>query len=146
MKLIIKTFKELSSEEIYKILKVRNDVFVVEQHCPYEDIDNVDQQSTHIFYLDDKNQIIAYLRAIPPEVKFNECSIGRVLTLKRRAGYGTKLMEEAIKYLNEKYPFSNIKIEAQVYCLDFYKKLGFKVISKEFLDVGIPHVLMILEH
>lgn len=144
MELIVKRFEELTAEELYEILKIRVSVFVVEQNCPYQEIDDRDKQSFHV-YLKDNTGIQAYLRVIDKGVSFAEVSIGRVLAVKRRCGLGSKILSEGIKVAKDKLQATNIKIEAQSYAKKLYEKQGFRQISEEFLEDGIPHVLMMLD-
>ena len=141
MELIIKTFDELTTQELYEIYKVRFKVFVVEQNCPYQDADEFDPVSTHI-WLKDEDGIVSYIRVLPPHTVFDEPAIGRVLATKRNKGYGTYVVKEGIKYIKEKYPCEKITIEAQCYVRGMYEKIGFVQTSEEFLDVGIPHIKM----
>ena len=143
MNLFVKHFKELSIEELYEILKVRVEVFVVEQNCPYQEVDDKDKQSYHV-YLKDHTGIKAYLRVIDKGVAYEETSIGRVLTIDRGCGLGNQILSEGIKVAKEKMNADKIKIEAQSYAREFYEKFGFKQISDEFIEDGIPHVEMIL--
>ena len=143
MNLFVKRFKDLSIEELYEILKVRVEVFVVEQNCPYQEVDDKDKQSYHI-YLKDHTGIKAYLRVIDKGVAYEETSIGRVLTIDRGRGLGNQILSEGIKVAKEKMNADKIKIEAQSYAREFYEKFGFKQISDEFIEDGIPHVEMIL--
>ncbi len=142
MNLHIKTFEQLTSTELYEILKVRSAVFVVEQTCPYQDIDGGDYESLHV-YLEEDGKILAYLRCY----KQNEtiARIGRVLTMERGKGYGRPLMEAGIKAVREHYTADSIYIEAQCYAIGFYNKFGFTVCGEEFLEDGIPHVPMTLD-
>ena len=144
MDFVIKQFNELTLDELYKILKVRTSIFVVEQNCPYQELDDLDQNSYHI-YLEEDNQIIAYARVIPKDNPFHEVSIGRVLVTKRRHGYGTKIVQKAIEVAIEKYHTEKIVIEAQTYVKKMYENVGFKQISMPFLEDGIEHVKMIYE-
>lgn len=144
MDLVVKRFEELSLEELYQILQVRVAVFVVEQNCAYQEIDDKDLYSYHVFLKDDRG-IQAYLRVIDKGVSFEEVSIGRVLTLKRECGLGNRILLDGIKVAKEKMNADKIKIEAQSYAKEFYKKAGFKQVSEEFLEDGIPHIQMVLE-
>ena len=144
MDLVVKRFEELSVEEIYKILQVRVEVFVVEQNCVYQEIDDKDKYSYHVFLKDDTG-IKAYLRVIDKGVSFEDVSIGRVLTLKRGCGLGNIILLEGIKVAKEKMNANRIKIEAQSYAKEFYEKAGFKQVSEEFLEDGIPHIQMVLD-
>lgn len=120
-------------------------LWVVHQKCPYQEIDDKDKQSYHI-YIKDNNQIKAYLRVLDKGVSFDEASIGRVLTTERNKGYSNILIKEVIKVAKEKYHANKIKIEAQSYTKRIYEKHGFKQISDEFLEDGIPHIIMLLEN
>ncbi|WP_371362057.1 Protein ElaA [Sporomusa rhizae] len=144
MELTVKRFEELTAEELYEILKIRVAVFVVEQNCPYQEIDNRDKQSFHV-YLKDDDGIQAYLRVVDKGVSFDEVSIGRVIALKRRCGIGSRILSEGIKVAKNKLKAATIKIEAQTYAKELYEKQGFRQVSEEFLEDGIPHVQMILD-
>ncbi len=144
MKLVIKEFNELTTKELYELLKARAEIFVVEQNCVYQDLDDIDYNSLHIFYEKD-NKVIAYLRAFPKKNEINTIQIGRVLTLEHGNGLGRKLMEHSIQAIKDKTSGTKIFMEAQKYATGFYEKFGFKVISNEFLEDGIPHVAMELE-
>lgn len=139
----IKSFNELNNTELYNILKARSEVFVVEQTCPFLDIDGKDFECYHIF-LEDKNQILAYARIVPRGVAYKEPSIGRVIVNKnhRIHGYGRILMTKAIDYIINELKEAEIKIQAQSYLCKFYGSLGFKTISEEYLEDDIPHVDM----
>lgn len=145
MELKIKKFKELTNLELYKIIESRINVFVVEQNCAYHECDNLDQQSYHLFYLD-QDQIVAYLRVIPPAVVYTESSFGRVLVKKeyRNRGLAKKLIQRAISFIENKFSKTNfIKISAQEYIVKLYETLGFRVVSDRYLDDNIPHYEMI---
>lgn len=142
----IKQFQELKTTELYDILSLRNEIFVVEQNCIYQDIDYVDQLSNHIF-IKDGEKIIAYARLIKPNVIYNNSlAIGRVMVKKeyRHKGLAKKLMVFVIEQAKIKYPLTSITISAQSYLIDFYRSLGFISASGEYLEDGIPHVKMIL--
>jgi ElaA protein len=143
MELLMRSLESLESLELYKIVKLRNDVFVVEQKCPYEEFDNKDIEAMHI-YLKDDDKIVAYLRVLPPGVSYKEASIGRVLVSKkyRGNGYGRRIMKKGMDYCKTHYP-GNIKISAQTYLKEFYKSLGFKKISDVYLEDNIAHIDMI---
>ena len=143
MKLTVKHFSELTTDELYKIYKVRTEVFVVEQNCPYQEVDEDDLRAYHIFFSED-GEIKAYLRMF--EHDETTARIGRVLATDRGKGLGKAIVSEGIKAAGEKLRKTNILIEAQTYIIPMYEKLGFKVISDEFLDVGIPHRKMILKN
>lgn len=141
MELVIKHFSELSLEELYAILKARVDVFVVEQKCPYPEIDGKDLDAYHIF-MRDENGIAAYLRVLKSGVSFDAPAIGRILTTRRGEGLGAEIVREGIKFASEKLAADLIKIEAQTYAREFYEKLGFKQCSEPFMDDGIEHIVM----
>lgn len=146
METVIKRFEELTADEMYDILKLRVDVFVVEQNCPYPEIDGKDRSGFHI-YLHEDGRIAAYLRALEPGVSFKEASLGRVITAPefRRTGLGSVLLKEGIRIVREKMDSPGIRIEAQVYARKFYELQGFVQTSDEFLEDGIPHIEMYLE-
>ena len=141
MELIVKRFEELSLEELYEIIKVRLEVFVVEQNCVYQDIDDKDKKAYHV-YLKDDNEIKAYLRVLDKGVSFDDVAFGRVLTTERGKGYSTIILQEAIKITKEKLNANKVIIEAQVYAKGMYEKHGFRQVSDEFLEDGIPHIKM----
>ena len=142
MNLSIKKFDELTTRELYELLKVRAAVFVVEQNCVYQDLDEIDYRAVHVF-LEEQGEVQAYLRVFEKEEDLAQ--IGRVLTVKRGIGLGKKIMLEGIRAAKEFMHSRKIYIEAQCYAIDFYKGLGFQVASEEFLEDGIPHVQMIWE-
>ena len=141
MKLNIKNFEELSNKELYNILKLRSEVFVVEQKCSYVDMDGIDEYALHIFFTQN-DEIIAYLRLYPLDKNKNSAKIGRVISSKRRSGLGTLLLKEGINAAKQFLKADTLIVEAQSYVKDFYAKQGFVQTSGEFLDVGIPHVKM----
>ena len=143
MKINIKKFDELTTKELYEILKVRAEIFVVEQKCIYQDLDDIDYKSTHIF-LEEENEIIAYLRYFPKEDEKDTIQIGRVLTKSHKNGHGKKLLELTLTHLKE-VNIKKVFIESQVHAIKFYEKFDFKITSDEYLEDGIPHVDMILQ-
>lgn len=140
----LKKFEELKVEEIYKILKIRNEVFIVEQQCAYQDCDGKDENSYHL-YLEDNGEIIAYLRILKKGVSYDELSIGRVLVHKNYRGKGIsrEMMLKAIKFIELNLNEKEIKIQAQSYLVNFYGSLGFKETSSEYLEDNIPHIDML---
>ncbi len=144
MEIKIKKFNELTTEELYKILRVRNEVFVVEQTCIYQDCDNKDYNSYHL-YVEEGNEVVGYLRIVNKGISYDEMSIGRVLVKEnyRNKGLSRKIMLEAIKFIEEKLNFTEIRISGQVYIKGFYESLGFKQVSEEYLEDDIPHVEMV---
>ena len=144
MEYIIKRFEELTVYELYEILKVRVSVFVVEQECPYQEVDEKDKNAYHVFIKGNEG-IKAYLRVLDKGISFDEVSIGRVLTMERGIGLGDKILEKGIEVAKEKMNADKIRIEAQCYAKGFYERFGFKQVSDEFLEDGIPHIEMLLE-
>ena len=143
MDIKIKRFEDLTTSELYEILRCRAEVFVVEQNCDYQDLDMLDMASTHL-YIETDGKIRTYLRVIDPGVKYSAASIGRVLTMKEFRGRGLArlLMSEAIRI--GKSLCDTIEIEAQAYLTEFYNSLGFRRTSDAFMLDGIPHVSMML--
>jgi ElaA protein len=141
-----KNFYELSSAELYSILKLRSEVFVVEQDCVYLDMDDKDQQSFHLCGWDNNN-LVAYARILPPGLSFEEASIGRVVTNPRyrKTGAGRILMNYAIDKTLSHFSVTKIKIGAQKYLFDFYGSLGFTQSGPEYMEDGIPHIEMMLK-
>lgn len=144
MDLIIKAFNELTNEELFEIYKLRVSVFVVEQNCAYQEVDDADKAAYHI-YLRDENGIEGYLRVLPQGIAFEDASIGRVIAVKRRCGIGSRILSEGIRVAKEKFGAMRITIEAQVYARELYEKAGFVQNSDEFLEDGIPHIRMTLQ-
>ena len=142
---VIKTFTELSPQDIYNILQLRSEVFVVEQNCVYQDIDDKDQYALHILLKKDDN-LIGYSRIFKKGDYFKEASIGRVLIKKqeRNNRHGSLLMELSIKAIKDYFKENIIKISAQTYLKKFYNELGFDSIGDEYLEDGIPHIAMLL--
>jgi ElaA protein len=141
---ICQHFSELSAEDMYDILSIRNSVFVVEQNCVYQDADQKDKKAWHLTGKLNES-IVAYARILPPGISFSEASIGRVLTHPdyRHNGYGVDLMKMAIKKTSEQFQVSEIRIGAQCYLNTFYTSLGFIADGNEYLEDGIPHIEMI---
>ena len=138
-KTVVKPFEELTTRELYEILKVRAAVFVVEQEICYQDMDDIDFSATHVALWCD-NQIVAYSRVFKDETP-GAWHIGRVLTTQRNKNYGLQVMKEAIK-VAKILGAEQVKIEAQSYATGFYEKLGFRICSDEFLIDGIWHKRM----
>lgn len=143
MQLVIKHFDELSARELFEIYKLRVSVFVVEQACPYQEVDDADKRAYHLV-LRDGDGICAYARVLPPGESFDDASIGRVIAVRRRCGLGSRIVSAAIAAAREKFAAETITIEAQTYARGLYEKLGFRQTSEEFLEDGIPHIKMTL--
>jgi ElaA protein len=142
---IFKRFDELTPYELYKIIWLRNEVFVVEQNCVYQDADHKDPKSWHLMGMNDQNELMAYCRILPPGLSYVEPSIGRVLTnpAVRKEGAGKILMQNGIEKCFELFGPVNIKIGAQLYLLKFYSSLGFEKSGEIYLEDGIEHIEMI---
>lgn len=146
MRSVIKSFDELTNEELYEILKLRQIVFVVEQDCPYLDADDKDQESKHVLLYED-DELIGYARLLPEGLSYEGFSaIGRVVVHpeRRRKGLGSTIMKLSIAGCREMSSLP-IKLSAQVYALDLYANLGFVPVGKTYLEDGIPHQAMVLE-
>ena len=144
MELAVKRFEELTNNELYDILKLRVNTFVVEQHCPYPELDDKDQDALHVF-LRDEEGIQAYLRVMDKGVSSEQVSIGRVVAVTRRKGYGSRVLEEGMSVAAEYFQADKIYLEAQTYARSLYEKHGFRQISDVFLEDGIPHIKMLAE-
>ena len=145
MKTFIKNFQDLSNTEIYQILRLRSEVFVVEQECIYQDIDNKDKKAVHIF-LKEKNEIIAYSRVFKEKEYFENPSIGRVVVANKRRMYGVgkKIMNISIDYIKQNIKAKSIEISAKKYLKKFYSNFGFVQQGDEYLEDNIPHLRMFL--
>ncbi len=139
-----KHFSELSLRELYSILQLRNEVFIVEQNCPYQDCDGTDHESFH-FMGWQKNKLVAYTRLIPAGISYTEISIGRVVTSSAIRGTktGRELMNRSIEKIYELFQVQPIKIGAQLYLKHFYESLGFETCSEIYLEDGIEHIKML---
>ena len=144
MELKVKTFKELSTSELYEILKARSAIFIMEQSIHYQDLDDVDYQSLHFFYQENQ-KVTAYLRAFYIDKEKRIVKIGRVLTMEHGKGLGRSLLEETIPLIKDRMLATKIIVDAQKQAQGFYEKLGFRVTSGEFLEEGIVHVKMELD-
>ncbi len=140
----IKRFSDLSIQELYDILQLRSEVFVVEQDCVYQDIDGKDQKALHI--LGYKNNIfVAYTRVFKPNDYFNEASIGRVVVQEseRKHKFGNAIMKASVEAIKKHFNETTIRISAQTYLKNFYNNLEFYEVGEEYLEDGIPHINMI---
>ena len=141
MEKVVKAFNELSLEELVEIYQLRVAVFVVEQKCPYQEIDDLDKYAVHIYFREN-GKIQAYCRVIPQGVLSENVHIGRVISIKRRCGLGTQLLNAGIEYAKDVFKAKKIIVEAQVYARKLYEKCGFVQISEEFIEDGILHINM----
>jgi len=139
----VKSFQELSNAELYAILRLRSEVFVVEQNCPYQDLDNKDQKCFHLM-LYDGDFLAAYCRLLPAGISYAEISIGRVISSPsyRGTGVGKIVMQLGIQYCEQLFGSAPIRIGAQVYAKGFYAALGFVEEGQEYLEDDIPHIEM----
>ncbi len=144
LKITTKTFQELTTKELYDLLQLRTEVFVVEQDCVYQDLDGKDQKALHVIGKKD-DKIIAYTRVFKPGDYFKEASIGRVVVSKdeREHKYGYDIMKASIKAIEAVFNETTIKLSAQTYLKKFYNNLGFEEVGEEYLEDGIPHIAMI---
>ena len=140
----IKRFEELTTTELYEILRVRAEVFVVEQTCVYQDLDEKDKKAYHLF-CEEEGKILAYLRILDKGVSYSEISIGRVLTTEnnRKKGLARELMKKAIDFIYKDLGEKQIRISGQLYLQVFYESLGFQTVSEMYLEDDIPHVEML---
>lgn len=144
MEIIIKTFDELSLQELYDILQLRSEVFVVEQDCVYQDIDGKDKGALHVLGKEGA-KLVAYTRCFKPGDYFEEAAIGRVIVKEeyRKFGFGHKIMEASVKEIEQRYNTKTIKLSAQQYLTAFYESHGFIQTGEGYLEDGIPHIAMI---
>lgn len=136
-------FDDFTARELYGVLKLRVDVFVVEQNCPYPELDNLDQQSIHLLYREN-GEVLAYARLVPAGVKYELPSIGRVIVRDdaRGRGLAKQLLERSIDYIAGEWQAQAIQLQGQVYLQEFYQSFGFQPISDSYDEDGIPHVDM----
>lgn len=145
----VKKFQELTCDQLFDLLQLRVDVFVVEQQCAYAELDVFDRhaETRHLSGSDERGQLIAYARILPPELKFAEASLGRFV-VKREArgkGVGHELLSTALEVIQKEWPGNAVRIHAQEYLKQFYARYGFTRISNVYLEDGIPHVEMVKE-
>ena len=136
-----KTFFELTKDELYELLRIRAEVFVVEQNCPYQDLDYDDQLAIHL-WLTVEDKVVALCRVCPAGTHMNQVSIGRVITTERGKGYGKQIMLAGIEAAKAHFHARLIDIEAQEYAREFYEKVGFRQTSDTFMLDGIKHIKM----
>jgi ElaA protein len=144
MEIDVKNFEELSINELYKVLQLRSEVFVVEQDCVYQDIDGKDERALHVMAWENE-LLVAYTRCFKAGDYFDEASIGRVLVREnyRKLGYGHEITKASIKAIKTNYKANTIKISAQIYLVIFYESHGFKTIGDRYMEDGIPHIAMV---
>ncbi len=143
-----KKFDELTTNELYEILKLRAEVFVVEQDCPYQDLDDKDKWAYHLFLEDDDGStVIAVLRILPENIAYEDMAIGRVIVKKSHRGQGLSkvMMQKAISFIIDDLGKKRIKLSGQAYLREFYEDLGFKRVSDIYLEDGIDHYEFLYE-
>lgn len=146
MEWVLKQFNQLSLDELYGIVQLRLEVFVVEQNCPYQDMDGKDQGAYHLF-LKDNDVIVAALRVLPENVAYDEMAIGRLIVKEAYRGQkiAKAMMEKAIEFITDDLGKDKIRLSGQAYLTDFYIGLGFKKVSEEYLEDGIKHYEFLYE-
>ncbi|MGB7393879.1 MAG: GNAT family N-acetyltransferase [Pricia sp.] len=140
----VKSFEELTTRELYELLRLRSEVFVVEQDCVYQDIDAKDANALHL--MGTKNgELIAYARIFKPGDYFEEAAIGRVAVKKdqRKVGYGKEIMKDALQAIDTRFNENAVRVSAQLYLERFYHELGFEQVGDGYLEDGIPHIAMV---
>lgn len=144
MKILVRTFNELTNNELYDLLQLRSEVFVVEQDCVYQDLDGKDQKALHVIGVKN-DKIVAYTRIFKAGDYLAQASIGRVVVKddERKHGYGLDIMKASINAVEEKFQETAIALSAQTYLKQFYNSLGFIEKGGEYLEDGIPHVMMV---
>ena len=140
----LKPFDDLTPKELYNILQLRNEVFIVEQNCPYQDLDNKDLYAYHLMGMKE-NKLIAYSRLLAPGISYSESSIGRVVSSPavRKTGIGKKLMTESIIQIQNLFQTDTIRIGAQLYLKKFYESFGFVQQGEVYPEDNIPHIIML---
>ncbi|WP_029036387.1 GNAT family N-acetyltransferase [Salinimicrobium xinjiangense] len=144
MEIKVKRFEDLKLHELYQVLQLRSEVFVVEQDCVYQDIDGKDPKALHVLGFEG-DQLVAYTRLFPPGVYFSEAAIGRVVVKEetRKKSYGHVILKASIKAIEESYHTGKIKLSAQTYLTRFYESHGFVKVGEGYLEDGIPHIAMV---
>ncbi len=138
----VKHFSELTTNELFEILRLRQSVFIIEQNCPYPDIDDDDKNAIHVFSWNEEGRVNACLRVFYKDKEEGTVQIGRVVTLERGIGLGGKVLHKGIEVALSRFNAKKLYLEAQTYATGFYEREGFKVVSEPFLEDGIPHVKM----
>lgn len=144
MEIEVKSFDELSKKELYELLQLRSEVFVVEQDCVYRDIDGKDDRALHVMGWED-GKLVAYARCFRSGDYFDKAAIGRILVREnyRKLGYGHKITQASIDAIKRIYKADTIMISAQTYLVIFYECHGFKTTGDRYMEDGIPHIAMI---
>lgn len=141
----VKSFQELSLEEFHDIIALRIQIFIIEQDCPYQEVDGKDKLAYHLFFKNEKNEVIAVTRILPKGISYDEVAIGRVVVHEnyRGTGLGNQLMEDSMNFVKEKFGDVAVRLSAQKHLEKYYGNHGFKSTGKEYLEDGIPHVEML---
>jgi len=144
----VKKFKELSLEEFHDIIALRIQIFVIEQNCPYQELDGKDKDGFHLFYKDNVGKLIAATRILPQGISYEEVSIGRVVVDEdsRGSGLGRQIMADSMAFVKEEFGEVSVRLSAQKHLEKYYGNHGFKSTGKEYLEDGIPHVEMLYQH
>ncbi|MBR4457314.1 MAG: GNAT family N-acetyltransferase [Solobacterium sp.] len=141
MEVCIRRFSELQTDELYRLLRLRVQVFVVEQNCPYQELDNRDQEAVHV-WLQEDGKILACLRVMDRGAESEDVSIGRVVSLHRNQGLGMRVLMEGLAVAETVFQADSVYLEAQVQAVPFYEKAGFIPFGEVFIEDGIPHIRM----
>ena len=146
MQWILKKFHDLTIDEFHDILQLRINIFVVEQNCPYPELDNKDKIAFHLFGLNKENKIIAYTRIFKPGDYYKEAAFGRVVVHQdyRNQKIGFQLVEQSIIGTHKLFGNTDIKISAQTYLNNFYQSFGFHQVGDDYIEDGIPHIHMLI--
>ncbi len=140
----VQKFEELTVKQLYTYLQLRVNVFVVEQQCPYPELDGYDEEAFHLAYIENE-KLLAYARILPKGVKYNRISIGRVIVNQEVRGRGVakELMKKSLSVIQQKWPQQEVQLQAQSHLRDFYGSFGFEAVSDDYVEDGIPHVDMV---
>ena len=141
----VKSFQELSLEEFHDIIALRIQIFIIEQNCPYQEVDGKDKLAHHLFFKNEMDEIIAVTRILPQGISYAEVAIGRVVVHEdyRGTGLGNQLMADSMNFVKDKYGEVPVRLSAQKHLENYYGNHGFKSTGKEYLEDGIPHVEML---
>jgi ElaA protein len=140
-----KHFDALTAAELYNILRLRTEVFILEQNCLYQDVDGKDVKCFHLFAANENNEVLAYARILPQGISYNEVSIGRVVTSPKVRGTGTGkvMMEKVMDFIKKEFGNTAVRISAQSYLIKFYSDFGFAPVGEDYLEDDIPHRQML---
>ena len=141
----VKSFQELSLEVFHDIIALRIQIFIIEQNCPYQEVDGKDKLAHHLFFKNEMDEIIAVTRILPQGISYEEVAIGRVVVHEeyRGTGLGNQLMADSMNFVRDKYGEVPVRLSAQKHLENYYGNHGFKSTGKEYLEDGIPHVEML---